>query len=468
MSLFYRLWVLLASTFGALLLLLGIGEYQTLRRALSQEVDHNLERRAHWIETELDHGRLPTGMMLPDGHPLEEIGKLFVEIYFKGELIAHSANLSGQRLPGQPQEGTGFQTVATPAQHPFRIFQLRTARNEVIRVGESLELVYKSLGGSLLKLFLGGSFALVLAAWMSYRILWQICHPLSQLASAGAEIATKGDVSRRLKIGPEVVAEVRVVSDTINQLLARVEELLAAQSRLLQDTSHELRNPLGVLQMDLDLLVKHDLPEQTRDEVGLEMKGELARLIRLVGDLLQISWAETETKVELRRLDSGAFLSNLLAGYDSRRGQRNLLLCGSNHFILADESRLEQVVRNLLDNAFRYSGLEATITVWMSAEIAADLEASLPPGSRKSTGDDRFIIVQDDGPGIPLEHQRRIFERFYRLESDRNRLRGGTGLGLPVAQALARAMGGELWVHSSSGRGASFCLRLRSAPEGSE
>ncbi|MBS2034582.1 HAMP domain-containing histidine kinase [bacterium] len=444
MSIFYRLWLSLAVTLGLVILALGVGEYKTLQRALNLEVDHNLEKRAHWIQGQLLLGLLPKGLMLPDNHPLEEMGKLFVEIYdARGQLLQRSANLEGGSLPGARQQGTYFETVFTPENHPFRIYQLRLIDGREIRLGESLELAYLSLSHSLLRIVLLGTGGFALAALISRQVLLQICGPLTRLALKAGEIASVGNVAERLPTHPSMVTEVRVVSETINLLLARVQELLEAQSRLLQDTSHELRNPLTVLQVDLDLLLRSDLDEQTRAEIGQEFRGELTRLIRLVEDLLSMSWAETQTKVELRPVQLDQLVERVMASYTGRAEQRSLQMKVMPCSVLADPDRLEQILRNLLDNAFRYAGA--------SARIGVDLLAR--PESCQ-------LVVWDDGPGISREHWEPIFERFYRLELDRNRAKGGTGLGLPVARALARAMGGDLWIESEPGQGTRFHLKM--------
>ena len=459
MSLFYRFWLALAGTLGVLILGLGAGEYQTLKRALLVEIDRNLEKRAHWVEGELSQGRVPTGLMVPDNHPLEEMGKLFIEIYDgHGKLVARSENFLGSSLPGL--RGPTFQTVPTPGKHPFRVYQMRLADGYEIWVGESLQLANQSLADSLIKLLFLGLAGIVLAAWISYRLLWRICHPLTQLARKAGEISQHGNVSDRLPTGNHQIAEVRALSETINTLLTRVEHLLGEQTRLLQDTSHELRNPLSVLLVDIDLLLRHDLPPETRTEIGEEFRGELNRLVRLVDDLLQLSWADSQTKMALRPLDLGGFCQRVVSGYQSRSQGRSLRLTGEGGEVLADEHRLEQVLRNLLDNAFRYAGATAQIHLSILDVCPRELQAHQPAVVRQTSAREVFLVVRDDGPGIAPEHWERLFERFYRLESDRNRSQGGTGLGLPVARALTRAMGGDLWVWSQPGQSTSFCVRL--------
>ncbi len=116
-----------------------------------------------------------------------------------------------------------------------------------------------------------------------------------------------------------------------------------------------------------------------------------------------------------------------------------------------DPERLIQVVRNLLDNAFRYTPPGGSVTVGATADL---------------TGGMATVTVADTGIGIPSDQLDRIFERFYRLDAARARVQHGTGLGLSIARHLVQAMGGRIWVRSQEGRGSefSFTVPLAGAP----
>ncbi|MBN9420597.1 MAG: HAMP domain-containing histidine kinase [Candidatus Eremiobacteraeota bacterium] len=457
MSLFGKLWWSLALAFGALSVILGLGEYSTLRRALMSNIDRNLELRALWLAHQLQVGNLPEGMMEPPHHSLEELGTVFVEILdLKGKLVRRSTNLE-QPIPGDPQPGTYFLTVHTPAGNPLRVHQLEAAGNVgVVRVAESLELAERSLANSVVKILALWALTSLLAALICYRVLRRICQPLEALSLKAHWIAESGEVRERVPVD-DSVREVHQVSSTINGLLDRVEKLLSAQERLLQDTSHELRNPLTVLKIDLELLARPELDRETRAEVGQEVQGELSRLIELVEGLMQISWAETSPQIALESLPLEPFLNQLVSRYQSLLGDRNLELRVGPEVVWADRRRLEQILRNLLDNALRYAGSQAQIKVWAGGASDWIPKAYLQPP------EDIFVVVEDNGPGIESKYWEKLFERYFRLEPDRNRQAGGVGLGLPLARVLARAMGGELTVYSSSGHGCAFIVRLRPA-----
>jgi two-component system, OmpR family, phosphate regulon sensor histidine kinase PhoR len=111
--------------------------------------------------------------------------------------------------------------------------------------------------------------------------------------------------------------------------------------------------------------------------------------------------------------------------------------------VRADASLLHEVVQNLLDNAVQYTGTGGTIRVNVSANHR-----------------DAIIVVQDNGIGIPLADQERIFERFYRVDAARSREAGGTGLGLSIAKHIVEAHGGRIWVESEVGHGSKFSFSI--------
>ena len=224
----------------------------------------------------------------------------------------------------------------------------------------------------------------------------------------------------------------------------RLEELRA---QFVATISHELRTPLASLHGAAMTLLERDLSSQTRHEL-LDMIGVQAkRLAELVEEILVTGQLDSGTlRVVTEPFDpeklvwSAAAAARLRVG-DERRV--DVSIPAVLPLVVGDPERTGQVLANLVDNAIKYS----------------------PHGGRIELGveaDDRHarFFVHDEGLGIPLGEQRRIFEKFYRLDPDHHRGIGGSGLGLYICRELVRSMDGRIWVDSDPGRGATFVFEL--------
>src|SRR5439155_4477233 len=215
--------------------------------------------------------------------------------------------------------------------------------------------------------------------------------------------------------------------------------------------SHELRTPLAAIYGAALTLRREDLPLQPDQRRGLldVIAGESDRLARIVNDILWASRVDARTlHVTLESCDVGALAADVVAAarlhlpaaveLDLRPGPEAA-------FASCDADKLRQVLTNLVDNAIKYSPdggrVEVTIT----------------------SGDRIRVAVRDEGLGIPLVEQSRIFEKFYRLDPNLTRGVGGTGLGLYICRELVRMMDGAIWVVSREGAGSTFTVELRPA-----
>jgi len=211
------------------------------------------------------------------------------------------------------------------------------------------------------------------------------------------------------------------------------------------NASHELKTPLTALRGFAETLLEDDLPEDLRKEWLGSIRSHTLRLQRLVDDLLDLSrlesggWVAREEIVELEPL-----VEYVLAEFSTMAQDRNLTLKSEgNAVVVADEQGLEQVIKNLVDNAVRYAPMGGKIEVTIG----------------EADGSGR-IAVADNGPGIPTSALPRIFERFYRVDPARARADGGTGLGLAIVRHMVHAMGGEVWAESELGKGTEVIFTL--------
>jgi two-component system sensor histidine kinase SenX3 len=217
------------------------------------------------------------------------------------------------------------------------------------------------------------------------------------------------------------------------------------------NVSHELKTPIGALELLAETLVAEDDPEVARPLVA-RLAQEAERLGRIVDDLLDLSLIETQETVPaeivavdalvdeaVERLRPSAMVSGIgLQVHHGADGAR----------VQSDPRQVVSAIVNLLDNAVKYSESGSVVVV-----------------ETERTDDDAEIVVSDHGIGVPSRDLERIFERFYRVDQARSRDTGGTGLGLSIVRHVAQAHGGDISVESVEGEGSTFRLRLPLAPE---
>jgi two-component system phosphate regulon sensor histidine kinase PhoR len=234
--------------------------------------------------------------------------------------------------------------------------------------------------------------------------------------------------------------------------LTDIRRLEAIRSDFVANASHELRTPITAIRGFAETLLGSD-PEPARRRSQLEIiRRNAERLGHLVDDLLELSRIESRrTPLQPSDVDAVRLAHEVLedqAPMFERRGIEATLESAEPALeVRADRRALDQVLRNLLDNAAKYTDPGGRVRVRITRS------------PRTAT-----LEVADTGIGIAPEHQARIFERFYRVDASRSRALGGTGLGLAIVKHLVRAMDGEVSVESAPGRGSTFRVRLPTPP----
>lgn len=229
--------------------------------------------------------------------------------------------------------------------------------------------------------------------------------------------------------------------------LTEVERVNRIRQDFVANVSHELRTPLTSLRGYAETLLDGGLQDEARREGFVRViRDQAERLQALVDDLLSLAELERpEAALRRERFDLRELLARQLAVFHAaaERGGLKLALEGEGPVeVTADRSRLEQVIANLLDNAIKYTERGAvTVRVGFDASRA-------------------WCEVADTGPGIPLEDQPRVFERFYRVDKARSRDKGGTGLGLSIVKHIVGLHGGEVSLRSEPGEGSAFRFEI--------
>jgi signal transduction histidine kinase len=310
-------------------------------------------------------------------------------------------------------------------------------------VAEALSNLDSALQASVGQTLVLGLAILIVTGAMGVWALRSAIAPLDALVETAERIVSTDDVTQRVELSSGQEDHIRRTGEAFNALMDRVQQLLEIAKQLLADTSHELRNPLTVLMTDLDLLRK-DLSTEEREEVISEAQATVVRMTRLVRDLLLLSRVEAQSEpIKVEPTDAYALTSrvaNRLRKAFVEKADHLVVLPkqGNVPLALIDAERTEQILTNLIENAIFYSD-------------QSPIEVSVTEG-----GQHVVISVRDRGCGIPAEEIPRLFDRFFRIDRSRNRASGGSGLGLPVARALARAQKGDITVESKVDEGSCF------------
>ena len=229
--------------------------------------------------------------------------------------------------------------------------------------------------------------------------------------------------------------------------LKRIDQM---KTEFISTVSHELRTPLTSIRGSLGLMsggVAGQLPENARNLVGIA-QSNCDRLIRLINDILDSEKIESgKLPLRLQAVEIAALVRQALAANEGFAQQHKVALWmhapAATLTVRADVDRLLQVLTNLLSNAVKFSPANGSVEV------------------RVCAGEGRVRVeVRDNGPGIPLEFQQRIFQKFSQADASDSRAKGGTGLGLNISRTLVEKMGGQLGFSSTPGAGATFFFEL--------
>ena len=302
------------------------------------------------------------------------------------------------------------------------------------------ETLHRLFGG----LLVAGPIGLLLATLGGYLLAAAALRPVESMRRRASAISATTP-GARLPVPPSR-DEIRDLAETLNEMLARLEAALDHERRFVADASHELRTPLALLKAELELALRRPrTAEQLRAAVESAAE-ETDRLVLLAEDLLLIARSDQEVLgLRIEPVDLGALARSTADRFVERASsvQRRVdVEIPSRTEVSADRLRLEQALRNLVDNALGYG--EGTITI-----------------TARPVGDAIEIHVLDEGQGFSQEVAARAFERFAR--GDDARTRGGSGLGLAIVEAVAQAHGGAAGI-APSGKGADVWISLPARP----
>jgi len=335
------------------------------------------------------------------------------------------------------------------AGEPYRfVMQNLTAHGHTytVQTGLPAEEALEILDFFRRNLLLMAPLVLLVAAGVGYWLSHRALAPVDTITRTARQIG-----GQNLSLRLDSIAtgdELQRLSDTLNEMLARIEASFLRVTQFTADASHELRTPVALMRTEAELaLRKSRSEEEYRDALGHILK-QAEETSVLIEELLSLARKDAGREtLDLRPVDLSVLLESAVRDWKPVAVSRNLKLVepvhSESHTVLADAPALRRVVHILLDNAFKYTPPPGTIEVLLDSSAEAE-----------------SIKVRDSGIGISAEDQARVFERFYRVDKARSREMGGTGLGLAIAQWIVEQHRGTIRVHSVPGQGSLFQVSL--------
>lgn len=462
------------------LLALGATTFVLLHAFLLDQMDTQL---TSYSKAMVEDGRVVGGTS-----PSQTVGFDFYSAQQFADGTFHSQNRTGQDKPSYPKltleqaqaiAGKPFTVPSSDGGAPWRILVVAPATFSVEAESSKVTLPqdvtgymvmglpFENLNNTMERLavvIVGVAIlAITLGTMIAYWTVTRSFRPLRRVEKTAAAIAA-GDLSQRVDIDNSAT-EVGRLSGSLNTMLANIEHAFAAQAasekrmrRFVADASHELRTPLVTIR-GFSELYRHgalSTPEDVSTAMG-RIESESKRMGSLVEDLLMLARMDEQRPLALKPVDL------LLIGHDAvldaraSAPDRSFKVVGLDGGpgapapTLGDEAKLRQVVANILGNALRYTPAGSPIEIMV--------------GTSDSSGEKTSVIkIRDHGPGIPESEAPRIFERFYRADTSRDRNTGGSGLGLAIVSAIVASHSGTVRVEQTPGGGATMAIELPYKP----
>jgi two-component system sensor histidine kinase MprB len=437
----------------------SVGAYFAVRSKLVGEVDATLGKRVHVVQ------RLAASADALFGPPLTPLVRTLTPPPQRtdrfggaagiGQYVAPNGSVvplseSHARLPvdaltrkvAAGRAGASFQDETVAGLH-LRVLSAPLRGGGAVELARPLDEVESTLNGLILLLGAIAAGGIALAAVLGGVVARTSLAPIRRFTARTEEIAAEHErLGRRLP--EEGQDELGRLARSYNSTLAALERSVAAQRQLLSDASHELRTPIASLKANLEVLLQRErLGEDDQRELTGDLVEQLDELTLLVEDVVELARnGEPVPRLQSVRLDEVVSESVQRMGRHAGDAVRFELSVEGPSVVRGEPERLARAVRNLLENAVKWSPPQGVV------------EVSVRGGT---------VLVADHGPGIDPSDLPHVFERFYRSAAARST--SGSGLGLAIVKQIAEAHGGSVSAANVPGGGAELRLSLPPAPD---
>lgn len=307
----------------------------------------------------------------------------------------------------------------------------------VLRVSKESDSVWSVLFSGIPYMLAIMAVLLVLTVIITHYLTRSIVKPIEQMANNMNQV---DDL--------EAYKEIRPFIDTINQQHENILQNAQMRQEFTANVSHELKTPLTSISGYSELIENGMAGDEDVRRFAAEIHRNSNRLLTLINDIIRLSEldvVEDSTVMEKVDLYGTARITADMLAVNAKKHGVTLSIEGEPAYIQANRIMMEEIVYNLTDNAIRYNnqGGKVNISVYNNEEQV-------------------ILSVKDTGIGIPVEHQERIFQRFYRVDKSRSKLTGGTGLGLAIVKHIAAKHDAEIGIVSEPGKGTEITVTFDS------
>ena len=447
------LWYLVIFALGEVVF--GVGMWFILRDSVLDMVDDDIETQvddlSHLLATQANDVSVSTlQALMKEAYGSEHWGDYLAIYTGDGQTLYQSVSLQSNSLLMAPQavQKTIYASREIRGQHFRFIFQRLSSkgRTYVVEAGLPADDAFDTLRLFRSYLFLFAPLLLLIAAGVGYWMSRRALAPVDALVRTARTVSGTNLSTRLEKL--HTGDELQRLSDTLNEMLDRIEASVSRITQFTADASHELRTPVSLIRTEAELSLRRARSQNEYQDSLRHILLEAERTTALIEQLLSVARADLggET-LQLQPVDLSTMLQGVAEAWKQVAAIRDLRfstnLPHSDASVAGDENLLRRVADILLDNAFKYTPAPGSVSL------------SLEAREHFAT-----ITIQDSGIGIPQAEQGKIFERFYRVDKSRTRAQGGNGLGLSIAQWIITQHHGTIVVESRSGEGTTFRVEL--------
>lgn len=436
MSLRFRFTVLVAAAVAVTVTIVTSGAFFSAARELRQEVDDFLITRAAPLSL-LTSVEMDPSLALPTRTQQKRL--------IGDEAVLQFINRDGRVLLYYdedhilPINKNDLDIAATQAQEIFRDVEVGGVRYRMLtaplasggalQIARSLTETDAILAGLIWRLLLVGGLGVLMAAAAGWVVAGRALLPVGALTEAAEHVAATQDLTAAIDI--QQTDEVGRLARAFNTMLGALGQSRLQQQRLVRDASHELRTPLTSLRTNIEVLGRStDMSDEQRKELLEDVTFELEQLTDVVAELVELA-TDTRLSEEPDRDVHLGELVDAVAERSRRRYGMTIEVLGADVLVRARSGQLDRAVANLIDNAYKWSPSDGTITVKVR---------------------DGGVSVRDYGKGFDDADLPFVFDRFYR--SAEGRAMPGSGLGLAIVKQIVESHGGHVWARNAEGGGA--------------